>query len=118
MNLQDMFATFEKAGLKTLGQAKSALSAAGVDPSGLFVNHAELDKAMAALKPVAASAAAAITTEAETALDQLGPEIEHGFELLRDEILEALSRHMEPVHEALTKALASSPAPAAPPATT
>jgi hypothetical protein len=133
MNLQSLFASFEKAGIKTLGQAKSALVSAGVHPSGVFINHAELDKALQSLKPVAAGAAGAAASAAaatvapaaapiagamapqaaELAANALIPHVEHLFEVMQDNLKKTLEQHFSPLHAALAAAPAA-PAAAKP----
>jgi hypothetical protein len=139
MQLDKLFSDLQKKGYETLGQAKSALVAAGVNPSGIACNHAELDKALSALVPVAAGvagvgaaaaagaanpalavpAAAAVTQVVEQALRLLLPELESLIESIETKICDALNIHVEKVHAAVKAALpALPPAPSEPPAPT
>ena len=142
MDLHSLFSALERAGVTTLGQAKSVLMTAGVNPMAIGCNHVELDKTVATLKPAAVSAvgagAAAAAEKAAPGTDQfdelvleqlaknvaalvlekLGPAIDHAMEGVEDRLHAKLEEHMSPVHETLTTIAnqASSPAPAAPPA--
>lgn len=137
MTLQDFLDRFEKAGLTTFGQVKSALVAANVDPMAISVNHAELDKTVRALVPVASAAAGTAAGAAVGSLvpeggptasvfaqqvagellTRLTPQLEHQMERLADSLHTTLEAHMSPVHELLQTAASVQPpaAPATPP---
>lgn len=130
MDLQKLFVALEKAGVTTLGQARSALVTAGVQPSGLFINHPDLEKAVNALKPakpaVTATAAASpapaspstsdIAEQAALVAKQLSPQIEHLVEVAVNQLQQSIANHMAPIHATLTevKAVLAAPAPAVP----
>jgi len=122
MDLQKLFVALEKAGVTTIGQARSALVSVGVPPSGLFINHAELDKAVAAIKPAPAPATPAkdsaappdvAAQAAALAVQALVPHLKHMIDGAVDQIHNAIGEHMVTL-------VRPSAAPAAeqPPATT
>ena len=133
MNLQSLFVAFEKAGLNSIGQIRSALAVGGANPLAVQVSHPELDKLVAELKPATAAAAGAVATSVtskvdpaaaplagelasravDTALGQILPELQHQMEVLGQSLSDALERHMSPVHAALQTVPARPTAPAA-----
>lgn len=134
MDLKSLFERLEKAGATTLGQAKSALVAAGVNPEGIWCSNAELDGATKVLKPIAgATATTAPTTTAaasekpavagiidHTALallveSSLAPRIEHMIANVGDQLHAVLKQNLDAFGD-LLHILAAKPAtPPAPP---
>jgi hypothetical protein len=132
MDLHSLFSALERAGITTLGQAKSALVAAGISPESVFLNHGELADVVKALKPVAVSAATAAVSEsvaevapaaapiagqlADDVALALVPHLEHLVEGVEIRLPDALSGHVHRMGQAIATAVQEAPALKGPPA--